>query len=159
MGYAESNLIAGETVVFKTKLHEIALLPAVVFGGLPLFAAIAVGTSGYGGWAVFLVLLGLVLAAPAILNYVFSEFAVTNKRVLLKHGFFRTRSFELMLQKVEGIAVDQGLGGKMLGYGAITVIGTGGSRELFSDISDPAAFRRVVQEQIDGRMTGQVANA
>jgi uncharacterized membrane protein YdbT with pleckstrin-like domain len=153
MGYAEKNLIAGETVVFKTRLHEITLLPAVVFGLFPLIGAIALGVSGYGGWAVFLVLVALVFGSSPILNYVFSDFAVTNKRILLKHGFFRTRSFELILQKVESIGVDQGIGGRIFGYGGIVVIGTGGSREIFNDISEPIAFRRAVQEQIEIRTT------
>jgi uncharacterized membrane protein YdbT with pleckstrin-like domain len=152
MGYAENSLIAGESVVVKTRLHEVTLLPAIVFGLAGWAGAIACGVYGHGGWATFLVLVGLALSASSVLNYIFSEFAVTNKRVLLRHGFFSTRSAELMLQKVESIVVAQGLGGKIFGYGAIVVIGTGGSREEFKDISEPVGFRRVVQEQIDNML-------
>jgi hypothetical protein len=34
----------------------------------------------------------------------------------------------------------------MLGYGTITVIGTGGTRETFADISAPMEFRRQFQQ-------------
>lgn len=35
--------------------------------------------------------------------------------------------------------------GRMLGYGSITVIGTGGTTELFHNIANPMEFRRQFQ--------------
>ena len=60
----------------------------------------------------------------------------------------RRHSLELLLQKVEGIGVDQGIAGRVLGYGTITVSGTGGTKESFPLISDPLEFRRQVQANI-----------
>jgi hypothetical protein len=37
--------------------------------------------------------------------------------------------------------------GRIFGYGTITIIGTGGTRESFHRISKPMEFRRVFQEQ------------
>jgi uncharacterized membrane protein YdbT with pleckstrin-like domain len=72
---------------------------------------------------------------------------VTNRRVLIKVGFIRRHSLELLLPKVEGIAVDQGILGRILGYGTIIVTGTGGTKEPFRNIIAPMEFRKMVQQQ------------
>jgi uncharacterized membrane protein YdbT with pleckstrin-like domain len=77
-----------------------------------------------------------------------SEFAITNKRVLIKVGLVRRHSLELLLQKVEGIGVDQSILGRILGYGTITVSGVGGTKEAFRMISSPLEFRRQVQASL-----------
>src|SRR6185369_4260690 len=77
-----------------------------------------------------------------------SEFAVTDKRVIIKVGWIRRRTLETMLAKVEGVGVDQTLTGRMLGFGTITVTGTGGTKEEFDRIADPLEFRRQVQSAI-----------
>jgi uncharacterized membrane protein YdbT with pleckstrin-like domain len=86
---------------------------------------------------------------PAYLKRTTSEFAVTNKRVIMKVGVLSTRSYELLLSKVEGIAVTQRLLGKLLNYGNIVVTGSGGTQEPFSDIQDPLQFRHAVQAVTD----------
>jgi len=60
-----------------------------------------------------------------------------------------TRSVELLLNKIEAIAVDQSLVGRMFGYGNIVVTGSGGTREAFSQIQSPLEFRRAVQSVSD----------
>ena len=77
-----------------------------------------------------------------------SEFAVTNKRVLIKTGWIRRHSLEILLSKIEGIRVEQDVLGRMWDYGTIVVSGTGGSKEPFHRIAEPMLFRRRVQDQI-----------
>jgi uncharacterized membrane protein YdbT with pleckstrin-like domain len=67
---------------------------------------------------------------------------------LIKVGLIRRHSLELLLQKVEGIGVDQGILGRILGYGTITVSGVGGTQEAFRMISNPLEFRRQVQASL-----------
>jgi len=55
---------------------------------------------------------------------------------------------EMNLQKIESVGVDQSLPGRLPGYGDITIIGTGGTREQFRSIADPVRFRRTFQEQV-----------
>ena len=82
------------------------------------------------------------------ITYSTSEFGVTNKRVLVKVGFIKRHSLETLLTKVEGISVDQGILGRILGYGSIVITGTGGTKEPFHKINAPFEFRKQVQEQI-----------
>jgi len=67
----------------------------------------------------------------------------------MKTGIFSTRSVELLLGKIEAIAVNQTLAGRLLGYGDIVVTGSGGTEEAFGDIQAPLAFRRAVQSVTD----------
>ena len=144
MGYVDSNLLPNEQITYRAKLHRIIYaLPAVI-----LVAAILAGFAG--GWIAGAVIgvIALVLFVPPWIKSVSSEFAITNKRVLIKVGLIRRHSLELLLQKVEGIGVDQGILGRILGYGTITVSGVGGTKEAFRMISDPLEFRRQVQASL-----------
>jgi uncharacterized membrane protein YdbT with pleckstrin-like domain len=144
MGYVDSNLLPNEQVTYRARLHRIIyLLPVCV-----LIVALVVAIIG-GGWiALGVGLIGLLLLVPPWIRSISSEFAVTNKRVLVKVGLVRRHSLELLLQKVEGIGVDQGILGRILGYGTITVSGTGGTREAFRMIARPLEFRRQVQASL-----------
>jgi uncharacterized membrane protein YdbT with pleckstrin-like domain len=142
MGYVESNLLPNEQITYRAHLHWIIyVLPVSVF----VIAAV-VGIT-FGSWIAGAVIaaVGLVLFIPPWIRSSSSEFAVTNKRVLIKVGLVRRHSLELLLPKVEGIGVDQGIFARIAGYGTITVSGTGGTKEAFRMISNPLEFRRQVQ--------------
>src|SRR6202035_1507431 len=145
MGYVESNLLPSEQITYRAKLHWIIYaLPVIVF-----LIAIAVALGG-GGWIAGMAIgiVGFVLLLPRWMKASSSEFAITNKRVLIKVGLIRRHSLELLLQKVEGIGVDQGVLGRILGYGTITVSGVGGTKETFKMVSNPLEFRRQVQASL-----------
>jgi uncharacterized membrane protein YdbT with pleckstrin-like domain len=144
MGYVENNLLPNEQVMYRARLHRIIyLFPCCLF-------AIAILVALAGGWIPGAVLgvIGLILLVPPWVRSTSSEFAITNKRVLIKIGLVRRHSLELLLQKVEGIGVDQGILGRILGYGTITVSGVGGTKEAFRMISNPLEFRRQVQASL-----------
>jgi uncharacterized membrane protein YdbT with pleckstrin-like domain len=86
-----------------------------------------------------------VIGLQRYIHYASSEFAVTDRRVIIKVGVLRRRTLEMQLTKIEAVAVDQGIMGRIFGYGDIAVTGTGGTNERFAGIGDPLAFRRAVQ--------------
>ncbi|MDB6054049.1 MAG: hypothetical protein JWN25_1572 [Verrucomicrobiales bacterium] len=152
--YVDKELLPGETITFRTNVHWSRFFGTILLA--MLFLGIAVGCFifgsktanaflNYAGIAALLIAGGCLL--PAIVVYRTSEFAVTNKRVLIKTGFIRRISLELLLRQVESVLVDQSVLGRMLGYGTIVVIGTGGSREEFDNIANPLEFRKQVQAQ------------
>jgi uncharacterized membrane protein YdbT with pleckstrin-like domain len=75
--------------------------------------------------------------------------AVTNKRVVVKTGVLSRRTYEILLSKIESIHVEEGLLGRMLGYGSVVVRGTGGTPEPFYQIAHPLELRRQVHHQIE----------
>ena len=149
MGFVDQSLMPGEQVTYRATLHWIIFGPPILLGLLAVLL-VAFGMSnrdaavvaGLGG---FLFGAACVLAVSRLITLKTSEFAVTNKRVLIKVGFIRRHSLELLLTKVEGIGVDQGILGRILGYGTIVVAGTGGTKESFQDIAEPLEFRKHVQ--------------
>jgi uncharacterized membrane protein YdbT with pleckstrin-like domain len=158
MGYVERNMISGETVVYRARLHWIVMLwPMVIAMVLAVagLATIIVNRHNQDSYARMILWFGigcLVLAAVAltvgIVHRGASEFAVTNKRVIVKAGLVHTRTQEMFLNKIESVGVDQTVWGRMLGFGSIAIHGTGGSSEPFHNISGPLNFRHQIQEQI-----------
>ncbi len=152
MGYINKNLIPDESVIYRAQLHWIIFAKAAPSFLLAIiFFIISSNTENYS----FLLGIGFIFLLAAIFAAIgswmklkTSEFAVTNKRVLIKVGFIRRHSLELPLQKVEGIGVDQGLLGRLLGFGTIIVTGTGGTKERFDGIALPLEFRKQVQAQV-----------
>jgi len=91
------------------------------------------------------ILIGFFALLSPLIDYATSEFGVTNKRVIIKVGFLRRKTLELLLRHVEAISVDQSVMGRLLNYGSVTLTGTGGVREVFHNISTPLEFRRQIQ--------------
>lgn len=117
--YVEENLVKDESVVYETKLH----------------------------WIVFISLRALItLFIAPIIAYTTSEFAITNKRVIIKIGLIGRTTLEMNLQKIETVNINQSVLGRMLGYGTVTIVGTGGTKETFSPIANPLEFRKRFQE-------------
>jgi Bacterial PH domain len=165
--FVEQNLMPGEQIIYRTHVHWIiyfAPLPLLVFAAIMLVvigvlnssSSTLVKSSG-GLFSGILFLTGIILPLiliPLVLirSLIYSktrEFAVTNKRVLIKWGFIQRHSMEVLLKQIEGIMVFQPIMGRLFGYGTISVTGTGGTHERFPLISQPLEFRRRVQHQIE----------
>lgn len=146
MSYIDGNLLDGEHVVYRTRLHWLLFVMPVLFTVvvlLPLAWLMANGTWKSFAWIPLS--FGLIVLVATFIKRQSSDFAVTNKRVMMKVGVFATRSIELLLNKIEAIAVNQSLMGRVFGYGDIAVTGSGGTKETFSRIQGPLEFRRAVQ--------------
>lgn len=152
MSYIDGNLLAGEGIVFRTRLHWLLFVGPVLFVIavlLPLAWLLDSGIWSRLAWIPLAV--GLVVLLATFIKRQSSDFAVTNKRVMMKVGVFGTRSIELLLSKIEAIAVNQSFSGRIFGYGDIVVTGSGGTREAFSRIQGPLEFRRAVQSVTDAQ--------
>lgn len=151
MSYVDSNLMNGEVVMHRAKLHKILF----VWPGVVAFVAfigavwILIHPAYNALYAVACLAVGAIFLLSPYVQYITSEYAVTNKRVIVKVGLIRRQTLETLLQKIEAISVDQSVLGRVLNFGTITIIGTGGTRESFMNIADPLGFRRAVQEQTD----------
>ena len=159
MGYVEKNLMQGEKLYAKARLHW------TVFGKAILFVAASLAQIAYSftasldgngelssaAWYTGMVVLcaGIWFAAEAFVKRQSTELAVTSKRVIAKFGFIRRSTIELNHSKVESFHVDQSVLGRMLGYGTLSINGTGGGITPIPGIGDPLGFRRRAMEAID----------
>ncbi len=156
MSYVDAHLLPAERVVYRARLHWIAFRWSIFL----IILAVVIAVAGQlvssvpqnDAWKLWipavLAALALVFGIGPWIKLSTSEFAVTDKRVLVKVGLMKRDSLETLLSKVEAIGVDQTLLGRMLGFGTITIVGTGGTRETFERIAAPLEFRRQVQAQI-----------
>lgn len=117
--YIDNHLIKDEQIVHETKYH----------------------------WIIFISFKGIfTLFLLPYFERKLAEFAVTNRRIIIKTGFIARRTVEMNLSKIESVNVDQSVMGRIFGYGTITIIGTGGTREEFHNITRPMDFRKAFQE-------------
>jgi len=133
LGIAASTMMATTSTTSQTIGETITGMMGVTIGVfcLPTFFILRIP----------LLIIGLVMRKT-------TEVALTNQRVILKWGLIRRHTIETYLDKIEGIVVNQGILGRLLGYGSLLARGTGGGTNPCPGIKDPQAFRQQVNEQI-----------
>jgi uncharacterized membrane protein YdbT with pleckstrin-like domain len=156
MSYIDNNLLPGEQVIYRTYLHWIIFAKAVFWILIGLLVNYIITTYHFYFLYPYKTIILLVIFVIAIfytlsayITYVTSEYGVTNKRVIVKMGFIRRVTSENFLQQIENIQAQQSVLGRILGYGTIIIIGTGGTREPFDLIAKPLMFHRQVQIQVE----------
>lgn len=130
--YVDSNLMAGEKVVYRAHMSVWSMLPMILLGILLLALVI-----------------GLFILIAAWIRYATTEFAVTDRRIIAKSGLISRRTVEMFLDKVESLNVDQTVPGRMFDYGTVTIRGTGATSEPFGSISAPMELRKHFMEAAD----------
>jgi len=146
MSYVQKTLQPGELLIYRTSLHWIVFVPSIggIAAGLAIhFYAGQLGTmSGVVSNAgLALVIVGVVMGISVWIQYISTEMAITNRRVIAKVGFIWRRTIEMERQKVESVSVNQSILGRILDYGTIIVRGTGSTLEPMSNIDSPMEFR------------------
>lgn len=146
MSYIQQNLMEGEELLYRSKLHWVIFLGPIIFT-VVAFIFFASKDEGYnpGGLLLFI---AIIWGMVKFITLKTSEFGMTNKRVLMKVGWIRRSSIETLLPKIESIRVDQSILGRILNYGTIIVKGVGGTSNPFPLIEKPLEFRKKVQEQL-----------
>ena len=150
--YIDNILQPGEKVLYSTNAHWIFYLPAI---GAWIVALILLIVSGLASAmpaavvvclaaAAVLALIALYLTIKAWFHRWTTETDVTNMRVVHKTGFIKRRTFEMALDKVESVDVNQSILGRLLNYGDVTIMGVGEGRETISTIASPLAFRSAI---------------
>ena len=163
MSYAEKHLIAGEIVQYETRLHWIVMLGHALIAAVLVMVGVSLlitpwrvvsgsqAASGPLRWAgVGCVVVAAIFFGIGFVRRSATEMAVTNKRVIVKSGLANRRTIELLLPRIESIAIEEPALGRLLGYGTVIVRGTGGTPEVFPQIARPLEFREQVQRQIAG---------
>src|SRR5215468_75296 len=147
--YIDDILQPGEKVLYSTNAHWMFYLPAM---GAWAAALILLVLSSVTAAVPFLVLaclagagvmgiVALFLSFKAWFHRWTTETDVTNMRVVHKTGFIKRRTFEMALDKIESVDVNQSIMGRLLNYGDVTINGVGEGRETISTIASPLEFR------------------
>jgi uncharacterized membrane protein YdbT with pleckstrin-like domain len=129
MSYIETSLSEGEKVVKLFRLHWTARL------WLVLWIVLILPTFG----------IALLLAIYEWVRLRSLEYGVTNKRVITKKGIIGRQTEEMKIGSIETVEIDQGVLGRILGYGDVKVTGRGISDVVFKRMDDPMAMKRHIE--------------
>src|SRR5215470_17116885 len=146
--YIDEILQPGEKVLYSTNAHWVFYLPAIgAWVAALVLLALSRETTIEGVVLLCVVAFALVAiialywTARAWFHRWTTETDVTNMRVVHKTGFIQRRTFEMALNKVESVDVDQSILGRLLNYGDVTIMGVGEGRETIKTIASPLEFR------------------
>ncbi len=151
MSYYTKVLQPDETVKVVGRLHwsiygralaVLAVAVTVLVGSywlpdpdLQRYALVAAGVVGA---------LGLLLLLGASIRRRATEIVVTDRRVIFKRGLLSRHTVEMNVSKIETVDVEQGLGGRIWGYGTLLIRGTGSGFEPLVGIGSPLQIRNAI---------------
>jgi uncharacterized membrane protein YdbT with pleckstrin-like domain len=146
--YIDQILQPGEKVLYSTNAHWIFYLPAIAAWIVALVLLI-LSRATITQSIILLCMAASAVVAIAALYWTVkawfhrwtTETDVTNLRVVHKTGFIKRRTFEMSLDKVESVDVNQAILGRLLNYGNVTVRGVGEGAETIRTIASPLEFR------------------
>lgn len=132
--YVDQVLLPGETIAWRARYHWITYF-------WPIF------------WTAITLGFGIVVTLPWMIavwiNQKSTDLVATDRRLIHKTGLVSRKVTESRLGKIETINVDQSVLGRLLGYGTISVTGTGVSAVSFARIADPLGFKRAIEIAAD----------
>jgi uncharacterized membrane protein YdbT with pleckstrin-like domain len=128
MAYIDESLSTDEEVSGLFDQHWVVRIPMVIWLLLSPFFGLTIP-----------------LAIYEYLRVRYTELGVTNKRVIYKTGIISRKSEEMKLTSIETVEIDQGIFGRLLGYGNIKVSGHGASDVVFRAVKDPMAVKRAIE--------------
>jgi membrane protein YdbS with pleckstrin-like domain len=163
MKYIDNNLLPDERIVFRTQKAPVVFFAPLAFLLIAWFFTLnipivlqvdSVINHVFNTpilWKIhripaffFLVLAVYSSIMPTII-YVTSDYAVTNKRIIMREGFFDRRVSDTRLSTVSHVDVNQGPIAQLFNYGDIAINSFGGVGDVFTLIARPNEFQKSVR--------------
>ena len=134
MSYVESNILSGnEKIVLMPEKCKIPLFWHWVFGILFFW----------------LLLIPLIKAIQFHIEFVKTEYAVTDMNVIEKYGWFNIESDEMKLEKIENITVRKTFWGGVFKFGDVNIQGANRNNIHFIGVKDPEMVKRAISKLLD----------
>ena len=149
--YIDEILQPGEKVLYSTNAHWIFFLPAIAGWIVAIVFVVLSYLVPAGAPALLCLSMAAISAIVALYKTVTAWFHrwttetdVTSLRVVHKTGFITRQTFEMSLDKVESVDVNQSILGRIFNYGNVTIRGVGEGVETIKTIASPLAFRNSI---------------
>ncbi len=161
-GYVEKTLAPGERIVHRVNFNwTFSFFPVLWFalGAAPLvmYSMMQLGAIGerkvpfeelqVGWWFVWT---AFAIGAIILINHLIilwtTEIVVTTYRFVFKKGLISRNSQEVSLNKIEEILLQQSVWGRLFGYGALILRGTGVGVITLPNIDSPIEVRRIIEQ-------------
>ena len=99
-------------------------------------------------YVAIIIVIGLWWFVRDIIKFCTTRLTITDKRIMGHLGLVNTEDLDSPLDKITGVKVSQGMGGKMFNYGAI-IITTAANIYSFDTMQDPNAIKSALNRQIE----------
>ena len=165
--YIDRNLQPGEVVKYRGRPSKSAALmrPAVLLFAFTILDGIdhslqksaskaASHSAKTGGEIVvgiflFFDIFALIITTIAAVGFLVSaQYAVTDRRVVAKYGLIKRSSVDLLLTKISGVIINQGLLGRIFDFGNVFVQASGVSRRVML-VKGPKRFQSSILRQLE----------
>jgi uncharacterized membrane protein YdbT with pleckstrin-like domain len=148
MSYIRSSLAQNERLLYRAHFHWLyrAMAWALLIGSI--VAALAVYDPA-NVWVPFgFVTAGVLLFLAIMVPIWAQQIAVTDQRLIHRRGLISRSTEELQLRSVEEVRLEQGILGRLFGFGRVVVSGTGEEDVRLPALAEPVKLRRMIQEGI-----------
>ncbi len=157
--YADRLLADGERVVLRARQHPIAPIVegrvqfAIFFASVVILVLLGNIQPGdfrtvLGYVALALLLLSLVWLVWVFWGWYSQDYLVTNRRVLKVEGILRKRSADSSLEKINDAVLEQGILGRMLGYGDLDILTAAEtSVDQYRMLAEAQQFKRTMLDE------------
>jgi uncharacterized membrane protein YdbT with pleckstrin-like domain len=149
--YIDEILQPGEKVLYSTNAHWIHYVPGLI-GWLIAAGCLVLTRTVLNETLILLCLAVSAVAALVALGLTMrawfhrwtTETDVTNLRVVHKEGFITRKTFEISIDKVASVQVDQSIFGRIFNYGDVTLETMGDEEKKIETIARPLQFRSTI---------------
>jgi len=129
MGYVENTLGSGEKIEFEIKFHWLYTFSA---------------------WSYLIILgfigIGIIIFLSMMIKKWTTERVLTNSRFIKKTGWIRRNTEEIPIDRMEEVNLNQGIFGRIFGFGDVTISGMGIGKINLNMIDDPLDFQRKLND-------------
>ncbi|HEV7881188.1 PH domain-containing protein [Bradyrhizobium sp.] len=146
--YIDDILQPGEKVLYSTNAHWIFYLPAIA-AWIATIAFLVISRMFETETPMLFCLALAAISALAALYWTLTawfhrwttETDVTDLRVVHKTGFIKRETFEIGIDKVASVNVNQSIMGRILNYGDVTLETMGDAEKTIDKVTSPLEFR------------------
>lgn len=125
MGYVEDTIGTNEKIVYTVKFHWIYTFSAFLY---LLFLGVFI--------------IGIIIFIKMMINKWTTERVLTDSRYIQKNGWIARNTEEISIYKIEEVDLSQSILGRVLGYGSISISGTGSGNIVLKSIDAPLIFQK-----------------
>jgi len=138
-----------ENVLLRSNYH-----PGMFYGGIFfLFYAISIYilfeiVFKIDSMSLFFFLLGIVWTLFGFFKWTYTEYVLTNQRLVVITGYYYLRAESIPIDKIEHVTLRQYWNQKWLDTGVVTLFGIGIRTKRIKGLNDAGKFKNAIQSQL-----------
>ena len=149
--YLEKTLYEGEYIVKRAEFDNAPVLFLVLFISATILLVLAafwkpLSKPWLGLVALFIMLTSFYGFFTEIWHRLMFEYILTNKRIIIKKGLLFSKTVEIMLDRIQGLSIDNSINTH---DSTALIITTGGVVQVISHIKDLVGFHNAIIQQIE----------